>query len=290
MNFKQQLELKADLVNEWLHKSLPPAREEQKLLYDAMHYSLFAGGKRLRPILAMAVCEMLGGDVNHVLPFGCGIELVHTASLIHDDLPCMDDDDLRRSLPTCHKKWGEAAALLAGDALPMLAFEIMSASEASSTIVRECMHTIAVASGAGGMLGGQIMDIDGSECDSERHHKMNTLKTASLFMASAWVGAIVGAAPAQDYEAIGNYAKKFGIAFQVVDDLLDVIGTSEQIGKDTGSDKKTGKYTYVDSLGIDGAREYAENLIEEAKFDVTHFGAKSFFLQNLANYILTRSN
>ncbi|MDD4688677.1 MAG: polyprenyl synthetase family protein [Eubacteriales bacterium] len=280
---------KVELINEWLENVVPQAEGDCIALYKALRYSLFAGGKRIRPVIAMAVCEMLGGDVEQVMPFACAIELIHTYSLIHDDLPAMDNDDLRRGQPTCHKKFDEATAILVGDALQALAFEIMSRSEINPIIVLECIRTVATAAGGDGMVGGQIRDIGGCE-DAELHNKMNNLKTGALIMASAWMGALVGKAAIEDYRPIGIYAQSLGIAFQVKDDILDVEGNAEKLGKKTGQDSVTDKITYVSHMGLDRAKDYLLELTDNCKDEIAIFGEKSFFLQDLATYLYERDN
>lgn len=288
--FKLEYNKKLEKVNQWLDEIVPKAEGDCKELYEAIRYSLFAGGKRIRPVIAMAVCEMLGGDVDQVMPFACAIELIHTYSLIHDDLPSMDDDDLRRGKPTCHKQFDEAAAILAGDALQSMAFELMARSEINPIIVLECIRTVATAAGGDGMVGGQILDMAGCGDDADLHNKMNNLKTGALIMASAWVGALVGKASMEDYRPIGIYAQNLGIAFQVKDDILDVEGSAEKLGKATGHDDEMDKFTYVKMMGLEKAKEYLLQLTDYCKDEIAVFGEKSFFLQDLATYLYEREN
>ncbi len=288
--FKLEYNKKVELINEWLDEIVPKAEGDCAKLWEAVRYSLFAGGKRIRPVIAMAVCEMLDGDAQQVMPFACAIELIHTYSLIHDDLPSMDDDDLRRGMPTCHKKFDEATAILAGDALQSLAFDLMSRSEINPIIVLECIRTVATAAGGDGMVGGQILDMAGCGDNADLHNKMNNLKTGALIMASAWVGALVGKASMEDYKPIGIYAQNLGIAFQVKDDILDVEGSAEKLGKATGHDKELDKFTYVNMLGLDKAKEYLLQLTDYCKDEIAVFGEKSFFLQDLATYLYEREN
>jgi len=288
--FKLEYNKKLEKVNQWLDEIVPKAEGDCKELYEAVRYSLFAGGKRIRPVIAMAVCEMLGGDVDQVMPFACAIELIHTYSLIHDDLPSMDNDDLRRGKPTCHKQFDEATAILAGDALQSMAFELMSRSEINPIIVLECIRTVATAAGGDGMVGGQILDMAGCSDDADLHNKMNNLKTGALIMASAWVGALVGKASMEDYRPIGIYAQNLGLAFQVKDDILDVEGSAEKLGKATGHDDEMEKFTYVSMLGLDKAKEYLLQLTDYCKDEIAVFGEKSFFLQDLATYLYEREN
>lgn len=288
--FKLEYNKKLEKINQWLESVVPKAEGDCKALYEAMRYSLFAGGKRIRPVIAMAVSEMLGEDTDKVMPFACAIELIHTYSLIHDDLPAMDNDDLRRGKPTCHKQFDEATAILAGDTLQTLAFELMARSEINPNIVLECIRTVAAAAGGDGMAGGQILDMAGCGDDQRLHTKMNSLKTGALIMASAWVGALVGQASMEDYSPIGIYARNLGLAFQVKDDILDVEGSTEKLGKETGHDSKTDKITYVNRLGLDGAKAYLLELTDNCKDEIAYFGEKSFFLQDLATYLYEREN
>lgn len=288
MEFLDQYKEMQERVNKWLKAVMPKEEGPQKELFEAMRYSLFASGKRIRPIIAMAVCEMVGGNVDQVMPYACAIELIHTQSLIHDDLPAMDDDDLRRGNPTCHKKFNEATAILAGDALISFAFELMARAEVTPELSLEAIRTVAIASGGEGMVGGQVLDMKGCDGDPIEHQKMNSLKTGAMIMASAWVGAIIGGADMSDYQAIGKYAKNLGIAFQVKDDILDVEGNSEMMGKNTGNDEKQDKYTYVNLLGIQGAKDLLLELTDNAKDEIAVFGEDSFFLQDLAEYLYNR--
>ncbi len=288
MQFIDEYNKKKDYVNRWLEDVMPDAKGEQKEIYEAMRYSLFAGGKRIRPVLAMAVCEMLGRDVENVMPFACAIEMIHTYSLIHDDLPAMDNDDFRRGIPTCHKKFGEATAILAGDALQSYAFEVMTKATVKPQIALEAIGTVALAIGAEGMVGGQIMDIKGCKGDIKLQRKMNMLKTGALIMCSACVGAIIGEADIEQYKAIGNYAKNIGLAFQIKDDILDIEGNASIMGKSTGNDEKQDKCTYVNLLGIDGAKKLLSKLTASAKEEIGYFKEQSNFLKELADYLYNR--
>lgn len=290
MQFQEEYKKKQEYVNNWLETVMPKAEGDQKEVFEAMRYSLFANGKRVRPVIAMAICELVEGNIDQIMPFACGIEMIHTYSLIHDDLPAMDDDDMRRGGPSCHKQFDEATAILAGDALQAFAFEIMSRADIKPQLAMEAIRTVALASGAEGMVGGQIMDMKGCDGDAVLHQKMNTLKTGALIMSSAWVGAIVGEADMAQYQAIGSYAKNLGLAFQVKDDILDVEGNTELLGKNTGNDKKQDKYTYVTLLGLDGAKRLLLELTDNAKDEIAIFGEKSFFLQDLADYLYHREN
>ncbi|MDR1101923.1 MAG: polyprenyl synthetase family protein, partial [Clostridiales bacterium] len=244
MEFNEMMEAKLVRVEEYLRNVMKSVRDDLKVR-EAMEYSLFAGGKRIRPILAMSVCEMLGGDDMKMMPFACAIELIHTYSLIHDDLPCMDNDDMRRGKQSCHVKFGEAIALLAGDALQSLAFEVMAQAEEEPKIILECIRTISVATGISGMVGGQELDLFGARETAEHLQKINLLKTGALIAAACWIGAIVAGADLVEYKKIGGYAKNIGLAFQVKDDILDVTGTREEVGKTVGSDATRNKQTFA---------------------------------------------
>ena len=265
MEFKEIYDAKRAKVEEYLHKIMDSVKDNFKIK-EAMEYSLFAGGKRIRPVLAMSVCEMLGGKEERVMPFACALELIHTYSLIHDDLPCMDDDDLRRGMPTSHKKFGEDMALLTGDALQALAFEIMAQSDENPLIILECIRTVAVAAGISGMCGGQELDLSGLRDTAEQLERINLLKTGALIAASCWVGAIVAGCDVEQMKKIGSYAKNIGLAFQVKDDILDIAGTREGIGKTTGTDSRKGIQTYASLLGLEDAEKLLEQYIEEYGF------------------------
>ncbi|MCL2740251.1 MAG: polyprenyl synthetase family protein [Oscillospiraceae bacterium] len=289
MEFKEQYDASVAKCEEYLHRIMDSVKDDFKIK-EAMEYSLFAGGKRVRPVLAMGVCEMLGGNPERVMPFACAIELIHTYSLIHDDLPCMDDDDLRRGMPTSHKKFGEDMAVLTGDALQSLAFEIMAQSDENPQIILECIRTVAVAAGISGMVGGQELDIASKRETAEELERINLLKTGALIAASCWMGAIIAGCDVSQMQNVGIFAKNLGLAFQVKDDILDMTGTREELGKTVGTDDRKGIQTYASLLGLEGAERLLEEYIEEAKFAIHEFGEKSYFLQDLANYIRERKS
>lgn len=239
-------------------------------LREAMFYSLEAGGKRLRPCLLLSVCEMLGGSVPKALPFACALEMIHTYSLIHDDLPCMDDDDMRRGRPSNHKVYGEAMALLAGDGLLSLAFEIMLGALAKNPDIGALLaaREIAFRSGASGMLTGQASDkkFEGSEHQTEEMlHYIHKHKTADMLIAAVLSGAYLAGADEKTVSALHEYAEKMGLLFQITDDILDMTGDPELVGKTLGKDKESGKLTFAVLLGEEGARISAEKAAEEAK-------------------------
>lgn len=297
MEFEGQLKEYVNRVNEELEKVFCEMECHQRVVYDAMRYSITAGGKRLRPVLALAVCDMLGGCMEDALRFGVAVEHIHTYSLIHDDLPCMDNDDLRRGMPTCHKKFGEANALLAGDGLLTGAFEYLSdfpmyKSASPGTVIR-AISEIARAAGCDGMIGGQVVDLDcegksdvGEDVLNYLHHR----KTGALIKVSAVVGALAADANESVIDAVGEFAQKLGLAFQIRDDILDCIGDEAVLGKPIGSDAQNEKTTYVTLLGIEGAMKKADIITADAIRIIEKFGEKSEFVKKLALYLLDRNN
>ncbi|MDF1544255.1 MAG: polyprenyl synthetase family protein [bacterium] len=260
------LEEKRKLTDYWLEHFLPPENESPQTLHQVMRYSVLAGGKRLRPILAHATYEYCGGDVTGDGPLPihyamAALEMVHTYSLIHDDLPCMDDDDLRRGIPTAHKKYGEAAAVLAGDALHDVAFGLMARTGSIQTVIE-----LADAIGTQGMIGGQNSDIEaeGKEIDRDGIIAIHTQKTAALIRCSVRVGQVLAEAGPESYQRLSEYGEKIGLAFQIIDDLLDIEGDQELLGKTIGADNKMKKATYPGVVGVDAARSDAQKLISEA--------------------------
>lgn len=289
IDFNKIFEEKREKIEDYLHKFMESIKDRYTVR-EAIEYSLFAGGKRVRPILAMAVCELLGGDENKILPFACALELIHTYSLIHDDLPALDNDDFRRGKESCHKKYGEPIAILAGDALQPLAYEVMAQSDEEPKIILECIRTLAVASGITGLVGGQELDLFGERETTDQLQKINLLKTGALIAASCWIGAIIAGGDIEDFRRVGAYAKNIGIAFQVKDDLLDATGTRENTGKTPGTDEKNGIKTFYTLLGEEAADQLLEKYVEDAKMEIHTYGEKSYFLQDLANFIRERNN
>ena len=235
---------------------------------DAMHYSVFAGGKRIRPCLTLAFCQLCGGDPTTALPFACGIELVQTYSLIHDDLPCMDDDDFRRGKPSCHKQFDEATALLAGDALLTMAFESLSQAELPPERVVKAVEIFSRLIGVVGMIGGQEMDLEAENPDTRPDlDTLRTLcarKTCALLQASCQLGVLAAGGTEEQLTAAGEYAYQLGMAFQIVDDILDVTADPEKLGKPVGSDAANGKVTHVTLLGLEGASQEADRYTARA--------------------------
>ncbi len=256
-----------DLAEKALAEFIPTLDTPQKNIYEAMRYSLLAGGKRLRPVIMMMSAKMLGKNPEIVLPFACAMEMIHTYSLIHDDLPAMDNDDLRRGRPTNHKVYGEAMAILAGDALLTKAFEIVSSydePDVPKTAVLAAISVLAKSAGADGMIGGQVVDIEARNEDMELLKYLHSLKTGALIRASGVIGAILAGAADEQIRAVDDFCYNLGIAFQIQDDILDVIGNEEDLGKPIGSDAECGKSTYVTLCGIEKATELADTYTKKA--------------------------
>jgi geranylgeranyl diphosphate synthase type II len=260
-----------------------------------MRYSLLAGGKRLRPILCVAAAEAVGGKETQALPAACALECIHTYSLIHDDLPAMDDDDLRRGRPTSHKVFGEAMAILAGDALLTYAFQLLSdpalyEEQVKPEVMVEVIRFVADAAGAQGMVGGQVADVEaeGRHVDPAGLAYIHTHKTAALIRASVVSGALLGGGSSEEVEALARYGSAIGLAFQIVDDILDVIGDSESLGKAVGGDAAHDKATYPAVHGLEASRAEAEKLIKEACDALEPFGERGAPLEALALFVLER--
>ena len=263
-------------------------------LYDAMRHAAIGGGKRLRPLLVQAACDLFHISRESALRVGLAIECIHVYSLIHDDLPAMDDDDLRRGLPTCHIKFDEATAILAGDALLTKAFEVLAAPDthADPQVRADLVLALARAAGDAGMVGGQMLDLvaEGMELDVPEITRLQRMKTGELIVISCKAGAILGKASADQRHNLQHYAYDIGLAFQIADDLLDVEGKEEQVGKKTGKDAEAGKATFVSFLGVERAREQATMLSEQAIEHLDVFGDKAEPLRNLAHFIVNRSS
>jgi geranylgeranyl diphosphate synthase type II len=294
MDLKAYLEERRGLVNRSLEAYLPAVRGPAFRVVQAMHYSLFAGGKRLRPILCLAGAEAVGGDAGEVLPVACALEMIHTYSLIHDDLPAMDDDDLRRGQPTCHKKFDEATAILAGDGLLTAAFQIMADAaaryEGREAALLDVIQLIAAAAGYQGMVGGQMLDLqaEGREVTLKELETIHRLKTGALLTASVRAGALLAGGTRAEVTALTSYGEKFGLAFQVTDDLLDVEGETAEMGKAAGMDAQRRKATYPGVLGVEETRAWAKRLVDTAVTDLEGFGEKAEPLREIARYLLIR--
>jgi geranylgeranyl diphosphate synthase type II len=296
MDIKAYLAKKKDLVDKSLEKLVPPATTFPPSVHEAMRYSLFAGGKRVRPILALAAAEALGAKTADLLPIADSLELIHTYSLIHDDLPAMDDDDFRRGLPTCHKKFGEALAILAGDGLLTMAFEVLSDPRRLKTVsaarLVAVIKEISTSSGVFGMVGGQVVDIEseGKDVDFPTLEYIHTRKTGALIRASVRVGALYAKAGRRQFLALTHYGEMVGLAFQIADDILDITGTREEIGKDVGSDLKKGKKTFPAFYGLEESRRRAAEVSARAVASLQGFGRAADPLRELAKYIVNRVN
>ena len=291
VNFKAEWKKRADLVEEGLLRELKKVPAYDETLEKAMEYSLMAGGKRLRPVLLMAAADAVGKDGTAFLTMGCAIEMIHTYSLIHDDLPAMDNDDYRRGKPTNHKVFGDGIAVLAGDALLTLAFEVMlrqegAAPETLVTVVSEMSR----AAGPYGMVGGQVLDLEGEgrRLDLAALRKIHMGKTGALFCAAIRSGAILAGAKEEELAALTLYAERFGLAFQITDDILDVTGDEAAIGKPVGSDVRYEKATYATLTSLEEAKKLAEDAVNEAVAALDIFGERAAFLRDLALFLLGR--
>jgi geranylgeranyl diphosphate synthase type II len=262
-------------------------------LREAMHYSLLAPGKRLRPVLVLLACEACGRDAAAAMPAACAIEMIHTYSLIHDDLPAMDDDDLRRGRPTCHKQFDEATAILAGDGLLTLAFEVLARDLAPADVALACVRELGSASGAEGMVGGQMADLeaeDGGVSTGDALEAIHRRKTGRLLTAAVVMGGLVGGAGPQGLASLCRYGETVGLAFQIADDILDVESTAEKMGKSVGKDSKHGKLTYPALWGLEESRRRAADLINEACAALMPFGDNRRRLEALARFIIARDH
>lgn len=295
------------LADQALNQLMDTTNSNPEIIHESMRYSVFAGGKRLRPVLVMMGAEICGGKPESVLPTAAAMELIHTYSLVHDDLPAMDDDDLRRGRPTNHKVYGDAIAILAGDALVTKAFELIARNAkirgVRPQVIPQVVQLIAHGAGTFGMIGGQVMDIqmEGGKWRPKKgkpvdHHRLEQVlrsihkhKTAALIRVSLQAGAVLANATPQQVERLGEYGEKIGLAFQIADDVLDVVADKKKLGK-SGSDARNKKLTYVALYGLDESRRRARTLVEEAKDALTPFGRKAQVLKQLANYIIERDH
>ena len=296
MDLKQYIKECCSQVDAALDRFLPPETELPASLHAAMRYSVFAGGKRIRPVLMMAACQAVGGSISAVMPAACAMEMIHTYSLIHDDLPAMDDDDFRRGRPTNHKVYGEAVAILAGDALLTEAFILMS----NQAVVRSdparvlaVIQEIARCAGSHGMVGGQVVDMESEgkdDIDLATVQYIHTHKTGALIKAAVKSGAILGCATESQLAALTKYGEAIGLAFQIADDILDIEGTTEEIGKDAGSDQARGKATYPSVIGLADSKRRASELVDIALNSLQLFDDKSDPLREIARYIIARKS
>jgi geranylgeranyl diphosphate synthase type II len=302
MDIKKYLQEKKEIVDSALEKyflNKPDSAGEAVFpnsLHKAIQYSLFAGGKRIRPILSMAAFEAIGGRGDKILPFACALEMIHTYSLIHDDLPALDNDDYRRGKPTCHKVFGESIGILAGDALLTEAFKLMTDRAIQEFSIRDggsildVINEVAQAAGMSGMVGGQVLDIEseGKEVDFPTLQYIHTHKTGALILVSVRVGAKLGGASEETLKALTHYGERIGLAFQIADDILNVEGKAALLGKKTGSDLSRGKATYPVLLGLEESKRRAKELVELAVKAIESFGPEAEPLREIAWFILSR--
>ncbi len=295
MNFNDKMKFYAEYTQKKLreYNRLNDETINQKTLIDAMNYSLEAGGKRIRPVLVYAFCEACGGNYKKVTAPACAIEMIHTFSLIHDDLPAMDNDDFRRGKPSCHKKFGEAEAILAGDALSLLPFEIIADDERLSSDEKVKMISIlAKASGKSGMVGGQIIDMENerrSDVDEENLRNMYRGKTGAIIMASCVMGCIGAGTDEFHIKKAQEYAFRLGLAFQIVDDILDVTSSSDILGKPVGSDEQENKTTFVTLYGVEKAKQIAGEITDQA-LEILEYFNDNEFLKELTKALLIRNS
>ena len=291
MELKRYLIARQKEVDRALDRFLPKASTPPATIHKAMRYSLFAGGKRLRPILCLAAAEACGGKIGAALPLACAIECIHTYSLVHDDLPSMDNDDLRRGRATCHKVFGDGIAILAGDALLTIAFEITAQSQATKRYdLREIFREIATAAGSQKLIAGQVADLEaeGRRINRAQLRYIHENKTAALLTASVRLGAMAANASAKQLAAITAFGCALGLAFQVIDDILDVTQTSEKLGKSAGKDVAAKKATYPAVIGLEKSRAEARRLTSDAHRALKSLGENATVLRALADYLLQR--
>ena len=302
MDIKKYLQEKKEIVDSALEKyflNRPDSAGEAVFpnsLHKAIQYSLLAGGKRIRPILSVAAFEAIGGRGDKILPFACALEMIHTYSLIHDDLPALDNDDYRRGKPTCHKVFGESIGILAGDALLTEAFKLMTDRSIQEFSIRDggsildVINEVAQAAGMSGMVGGQVLDIEseGKEVDFPTLQYIHTHKTGALILVSVRVGAKLGGASEETLKALTHYGERIGLAFQIADDILNVEGEAALLGKKTGSDLSRGKATYPVLLGLEESKRRAKELVELAVKAIESFGPEAEPLREIAWFILSR--
>lgn len=294
MDLKAYLAERKAWVDQALNDYLPLTTGPGQRVVEAMRYSLMAGGKRLRPILCLAAAEAVGGEPRQVLPVACALEMIHTYSLIHDDLPAMDNDDLRRGLPTCHKQFDEATAILAGDGLLTAAFQVLAAAAcqrpAQALTYLQVIQEIATAAGHQGMVGGQMADLlaEGRPASLAEVEAIHRLKTGALLTVSVRSGALLGGGSPEQVAALTAFGEKFGLVFQITDDLLDVEGDTAEMGKTAGMDAARQKATYPAVLGVAAAKAQARAMVDAACQDLTSFGPAAEPLRQLVCYLLAR--
>jgi geranylgeranyl diphosphate synthase, type II len=293
--FNQELNTRKQYIEQRLPQYLAMIGGDPPIIQEAMQYAVMNGGKRLRPVMVLEGYKIAGGSQEHVLATACAIEMIHCYSLVHDDLPAMDDDDFRRGKPTCHRVFGEANAILTGDALLTGAFELMAGNadvqgielSAVVRIIREVAHAI----GSQGMIGGQVMDLAGeNNCKGFDLRILHGLKTGELFKASLRAGAILGGMSELGVNVLARFGHHFGLAFQITDDILDICGDQNLIGKPVGSDEKNVRTTYTSLYGLEGARDQAEQSVKACLEALSYFGPEAAFLRELAKFTLRRTS
>ena len=294
LTIREYLEMAGRRIDEELDRLLPPADRFPPSIHEAMRYSVLAGGKRLRPILCLEAGRLLGGDEPALLRLGSALELIHTYSLIHDDLPALDNDDLRRGKPTSHRAFGESTAILAGDALLTLSFEVLSCpgpppEDCKLRVIHEVAHAIGT---DGGMIGGQVIDLQmaGRAVDGQALAYLHSAKTGAFIRAAVRAGVLYAQGGEEDLARLTSYGEKIGLAFQIVDDLLDVLGTQESLGKTVGKDDRQQKATYPAVHGIEASQRMAAQLVAEACEVLEPYGDRAHILQGIARYLLVRQN
>lgn len=290
LEFENIMKNDISLVESRLTDLLPKCANGQDEVVEAMKYSLVNGGKRLRPVLCLEFAKACGGDRFDALDFACAVEYIHTYSLIHDDLPCMDDDDMRRGKPSCHKQFGEATALLAGDALLTHAFQIVAGAELDDSKIALACGLLAQNAGVQGMVGGQVIDLkyESESPDLRQLLSVHRLKTGALISAACLLGCIAAGADDKKIAAASAYAYDLGVAFQIKDDILDVTGSSEELGKPVGSDEDNNKTTYISLRGIENAQKDVEKLTSAAISRLSEF-QNTEFLEALSRYLVNRN-
>ncbi|MGE0103256.1 MAG: polyprenyl synthetase family protein [Blastocatellales bacterium] len=292
INISEYFSRRIEQVEAWLDRLLPAESAAPEVIHQAMRYSIFAGGKRLRPILAIATGEVFGAEESALLPSACALEMIHTYSLIHDDLPAMDNDDLRRGMPTNHVVFGEGMAILAGDALLTQAFQTLAECEGGTPErkIRVLAEVAAAAGTVNALIGGQVLDLqfEGQPVTGEQLESIHRAKTGALIRCAVRIGAIIGGASQAELEALTVYGEKAGLAFQVADDLLDETATSEELGKTAGKDAASHKATYTALYGLDGAGEMAQRLFREAISALDRIDRNTDALAGIARFIVDR--
>lgn len=290
-DLKLHLEARCKEVDAALDRFIPSADTRPATIHKAMRHSVFAGGKRLRPILTLAAAEACGGTIKDALPAACAVECLHTYSLIHDDLPCMDDDDFRRGVPTCHKVFGEGIAVLAGDALQALAFELAAKTPTNGRFgVGDYVTELAITAGSLHLVGGQVADLEGEgkKLPMEELRYVHESKTAALLTTSVVLGAMSAGASAEQIAALRKFGQATGLAFQIIDDILDCTQTTQKLGKSAGKDQAVEKSTFPALIGLEASREEARRLTGEAHAALTMFGLAGGQLRQLADHLLQR--